>query len=383
MRSAYSSIIEIAKDGNSAVMGGGVYADEIIKTLDAKGKTTVTGAYACVGGMGPALGGGFGRYMGYYGLATDQIIDLDVVLANGSLTKVSATSNPDLFWGMRGAGHNFGIVTRFNYKIYDRPTASWYYALMFFTADKLEKFFELLNALCDNGKQPKEIVAYTLFSMNPNISTTEPVIFFSAYYAGTAAAAQPYLAPFLKLKPVIAVNDTVPYPAIASAVGTGVDTPGCQRGRSGAVFPTGLKTYNTTANRAVYNLLKKMVNEQPALNRSVVQFENFPVQKMRSIDAASTAYPHRDDNILISWAAVYAPSSALDALMPEYGNQARALLDAGEPQRPLSVYVNAAYGSETLEQVYGYEPWRLQKLKGLKEKYDPENRFRFYNPIVR
>lgn len=119
------------------------------------------------------MGGGFGRYMGFYGSATDQIIDLDLVLADGSPTKVSAISNPDLFWGTRGAGHNFGIVTEFNYKIYDRPTASWYYSVMFFTADELERFFDLLNALGDDGKQPKELVAYSLFTMNPQISTTE------------------------------------------------------------------------------------------------------------------------------------------------------------------------------------------------------------------
>ncbi|KAL8752086.1 MAG: hypothetical protein Q9184_005850, partial [Pyrenodesmia sp. 2 TL-2023] len=77
------------------------------------------------------------------------------------------------------------------------------------------------------------------------------------------------------------------------------------------------------------------------------------------------------------------PSAALDALAPIYGEQARALFDAGEPQRPLNAYVNYASGSETLEQMYGYEPWRLERLRGLKQKYDPENRFRFYNPIIR
>lgn len=111
--------------------------------------------------------------MGFYGLATDQIISLDVVLADGSLAKVSATSNPDLYWGMRGAGHNFGVVTQVHYKIHDRPTADWYYTIMFFTADKLEEFFDLLNALGNNGKQPKEVVVYALFTMNPQISTAE------------------------------------------------------------------------------------------------------------------------------------------------------------------------------------------------------------------
>ncbi|KAL9592287.1 MAG: hypothetical protein Q9179_006871, partial [Wetmoreana sp. 5 TL-2023] len=368
--------INIAKDGKSAVMGGGVYADEIIKTLDTKGKVTMTGACTCVGAMGPALGGGVGMYMGFYGLATDQIIDLDVVLADGSLKKVSATSNPDLYWGMRGAGHNFGIVTQFNYKIYERPTADWYYSTMYFTADKLERYFELLNTLSDHGNQPKELFANTFFQLNPNISTTEPVITFAVYYAGTATAAQPYLAPFAKLNPLLTINQTVSYPDLANAVGSGVDSPICQDGAySASLFPTGLKTHNATASRAVYDLYKKMVTEQPAFNRSFVQLENFSAQKLKSVDAASTAYPHRDDDLLTTWTMIYAPSAALDALVPKYGNQARTLLAAGQPQRPLNTYVNYAYGDETLEQLYGYEAWRQQKLKGLKKKYDPENKF--------
>ena len=74
--------------------------------------------------IGPALGGGFGRYMGYFGLVLDNIIDMTVVLANGDIKQVSATSNPDLYWGMKGAGMNFGIVTQANFKIYDFPTTT-------------------------------------------------------------------------------------------------------------------------------------------------------------------------------------------------------------------------------------------------------------------
>jgi len=135
-----------------------------------------------------------------------------------------------------------------------------------------------------------DICAYT---------SKQPLIFYSAYYAGTAAQAQPYLAPFLDLGPVAAVNDTISFPDLADAVGTGSKSPVCHKGGSGTQFPVGLKTYNTTANRAVHNLYKKMIAEQPAFNGSIVQFESYPVQKMKSVDPASTAYPHREDNLLV------------------------------------------------------------------------------------
>ena len=74
--------------------------------------------------MTPGLGGGFGRYQGFFGLVLDNIIETNVVLADGSLITVSNSSHADLYWGMRGAGHKFGMVTKFKYRIYDNPAPS-------------------------------------------------------------------------------------------------------------------------------------------------------------------------------------------------------------------------------------------------------------------
>ena len=123
--------------------------------------------------MGPGLGGGFGRYEGYFGLVLDNIIEMDVVLADGSMITVSDASHRDLYWGMRGAGHNFGIVTRFNYRVYNIPYPEWYIATLVFTNDKLEAVFQLANIFGANGTQPKEAVIYGLFALNPEISATE------------------------------------------------------------------------------------------------------------------------------------------------------------------------------------------------------------------
>ena len=123
--------------------------------------------------MGPGLGGGFGRYEGYFGLVLDNIIEMDVVLSDGSMITVSEASHPELYWGMRGAGHNFGIVTRFSIKIYDIPYPDWYIATLIFTNDKLEAFFQLLNIFGANGTHPKESLTYSLYVLDPEISATE------------------------------------------------------------------------------------------------------------------------------------------------------------------------------------------------------------------
>ena len=77
----------------------------------------------------------------------------------------------------------------------------------------------------------------------------------------------------------------------------------------------------------------------------------------------------------------YPPSAANDALAFQYGDRARKLWIQGQAPRPLNAYSNYAYGDETLEQVFGYEPWRLERLRALKKRWDPRGKFNFYNPI--
>lgn len=133
----------------------------------------MSGACDCVGMMGAGLGGGLGRYEGFYGLVSDNIIDAEVVLASGSIITVSPSSHPDLWWGLRGAGHNFGIVTEFTLKIYDYPASHWYIAIFVFTQDKLEAMVTEVNKLTRNGTQPRELLNSFALAWNPTISTTE------------------------------------------------------------------------------------------------------------------------------------------------------------------------------------------------------------------
>ena len=114
--------------------------------------------------------------MGYFGLVLDNIIDMTVVLANGTVTHVSSTSNPDLYWGMKGAGHNLGIVTEANFKIYDPPTSHWVYAEYTFAdaEHQLQPVFDVMNSLNANSPQPKELgSAYPILAMNPEYSKTD------------------------------------------------------------------------------------------------------------------------------------------------------------------------------------------------------------------
>lgn len=96
------------------------------------------------------------------------------MLANGTAVTASSETNTDLFWAMKGAGHNFGIVTSVEMKLYDRGPDTWYYKIYIFNQTKIESVFEKLNDFRKGGTQPKEMaVNYGAYTMIPGINNTE------------------------------------------------------------------------------------------------------------------------------------------------------------------------------------------------------------------
>lgn len=199
--------IQPGEPAESAWFQGGAWDKQAIEYLWDRGYVTVTGSCDCVGMMGPGLGGGHGRYQGLYGLISDNLINMNVVLADGSAVRVNATSNPDLWWyvpllhcsttnfidnayslyakanwtcnnyrGMQGAGHNLGIVTSFQSKIYPRKIDTWHYHSYTYTQDKLEAVFGALNTFHGNGDGSTPVLMGLNtggFYIDPSVSQTE------------------------------------------------------------------------------------------------------------------------------------------------------------------------------------------------------------------
>lgn len=122
--------------------------------------------------MGPLLGGGHGIRQGKHGYLADNLISARVVLANGSVVMASATSHPDLYWALRGAGHNFGILTSIEYKIYDLPIQEeWAVTELIFDGEKVETLYSALNALSENGEKmlSEDLMNYSGFMQIPAV----------------------------------------------------------------------------------------------------------------------------------------------------------------------------------------------------------------------
>ena len=113
--------------GTSTVtIGAGCRLGEVISTLGAINYAIPTGTCPSVGLTGLALGGGIGLLARAYGLTSDSIISMTVMLADGTIVDVTQDTYPDLFWALRGAGANaFGIVIDFTFTMYYIPTVSY------------------------------------------------------------------------------------------------------------------------------------------------------------------------------------------------------------------------------------------------------------------
>jgi FAD/FMN-containing dehydrogenase len=159
--------LELAPDGKTVVIGGGLLSHQVVEGLWKEGKRTTTGICGCVSYAGPALGGGHGVLQGQYGLVADQVVSVRVVLADGEVVVASEVVNEDLFWGIRGAGHNFGVVSEFTVRVHDVGRKEWAWELFTFGGERLEEVYKLMNEMMED--QPAEAVVWSVWQKIPEV----------------------------------------------------------------------------------------------------------------------------------------------------------------------------------------------------------------------
>lgn len=172
-------------------------------------------------------------------------------------------------------------------------------------------------------------------------------------------------------------------PELAALTFQSEDAAGCAYGLTSLRYPIGLKKYNTEALREVYDDIDETFRRVPELAGSFFLLEGYSTQGVQAVDERSTAFPHRGDEILVTSYVQYKPNSAIDSVAQAFGSRLRVhLLQGSDDSDHLRAYVNYAHGSEGLQEVYSWDEWRLEKLKSLKARWDPENRMRYYVPIA-
>jgi FAD/FMN-containing dehydrogenase len=111
--------VTIDSDRQAVKIGGGTRASDITAVTDSRGLAVVAGSAGSVGLTGLTLGGGYGALIGRFGLALDNVLDAQVVLADGGIVCANAALNPELFWALRGGGGNFGVVTAMRVRLHE------------------------------------------------------------------------------------------------------------------------------------------------------------------------------------------------------------------------------------------------------------------------
>jgi FAD/FMN-containing dehydrogenase len=197
------------------------------------------------------------------------------------------------------------------------------------------------------------------------------------YYNGPAIPTE-YTDPLYGLSPISVEQNIVRIVDMNKYTEADRDGAACAKGLTRAVLPVSADTYNLPTLRKVLDILTAMPLE---FRSSVVFLEAYATNKVGEIPSDSTAYPDRDGQLLLAPLLNYAKNASLDATAWEINSKIRDALVEGTGKK-LEAYVNYARGDESVEEVYGYEPWRLEKLRRLKHEYDPYGRFNFFAPIV-
>jgi hypothetical protein len=128
------------------------------------------GSCYCVGFVGATLGGGVGRLSGLHGLVLDSLRSVRIMLPNTTIVEASQTKNSELFWGIRGAGFNFGIVLNATYQVYDQvPQGLHLNADFIFPISQVESYFGNLSLVAKNQPAPLSVITY--FNWFPPLNT--------------------------------------------------------------------------------------------------------------------------------------------------------------------------------------------------------------------
>lgn len=252
---------------------------------------TETGSCSCVGVVGAALGGGIGPYQGVHGLLLDDLKSVTVVTGSGEIVTASEEENSDLFWGLRGAGHNFGIVTSATFQIHDQTNNGMALNGDFvYPASYKKEVFGLVESL--NEKKPAELSLFA--SIMFDMPTKQTVLMISAIYIGPEEKGMVYIQPFIDQNPLRHSVGMLPWNRLIKDNRFGVDKLACMKGGNHSVMGMNVYKFDAATYVGLVDKFDSFYAQNPSLIISLLVLELFPNTAARSVPDEATAYPYRD-----------------------------------------------------------------------------------------
>jgi FAD/FMN-containing dehydrogenase len=344
-------------------VGGGALWRDVDHATHAFGLAVPSGIISTTGVAGLTLGGGMGYLTRRYGLTIDNLLAVEMVLADGRFVTASAKENSDLFWAVRGGGGNFGVVTSFLFK--GQPVHTLYGGPMFWP---LEDAAEMMRWYRDFiVKAPDDVYGFFAFHTIPPVAPFPERFHLKKMcgivwcYTGPIKKAEKVFKPIRKFKAAaIDLVGPIPHPVLQSLFD--------------GLYPPGMQWYwkadfvRTLPDKAIEQHLK----HAPTLPTLQSTMHLYPINGAAGrVKKGATAWWHRDAN----WTEVIVGVDPDPAKKEEISAWAKEYWSALHPYSAGGAYINFMMdeGEERIRATYGKNYKRLAKIK---KRYDPANLFR-------
>jgi FAD/FMN-containing dehydrogenase len=344
----------------------GLRAGEYTAAVAEHGLATPFGDTGSVGIGGLTLGGGIGWLVRKYGLAIDSLVSVEIVTADGRIVIASASENPDLFWAVRGGGGNFGVVTRFQFRLHPVSTVLGGALFLPPTRDALRGLEAVAAAAPEALTTIASLVPAPPLPFLPESIHGQLTLAVMFVYDGDPDAGQKALDPFRALATPLAEFVTpMPYVGIYELVkGAEQRAPASHR----SLF------LDTLDDDAIDEMLDRM--SEPSSPQAMTQIRILG-GAMARVPADATAFAHRDAKVMV-------------VLITPFEDMAEAAVHAAwtheyyEALRPRATgaYSNflEAEGEDRIREAYPDATYR--RLAEVKRRYDPTNLFRLNQNIA-
>lgn len=362
--------IEVNANARTARAGGGVLWGEFDAATQQHGLHTPGGRVTTTGLGGFTLGGGYGWTSSKYGLTCDNLLSAEVVLADGRVVRASATENADLFWGLRGGGGNFGIVTEFEFRLHPLGPI----VLAGLELWPLERAPEVLRAWRDyvDGAPDELSTACNVLTAPPEefvpaAMRGQLVFGMAVMYVGDPREGEEVVRPLREMGPVVDLVQPMPY-----TVFQGLLDPSAPKGLRSYWRGEYLKGLADGAIDVFAEHAPKVAGAAPPFSQMIV----FRIgQGVAAVPDDATAFSHRDADYLFHPIAMWQEAKDDEGVIAA----SRAFCTAMRPFATGGAYLNFT-PEDRVRDAYGEA--KYAKLAALKSEYDPQNLFRLNQNIL-
>jgi FAD/FMN-containing dehydrogenase len=356
--------LDIDVRGRTAWAETGLTAGEFTITAAAHGLATGFGDTGSVGIGGLTLGGGVGYLVRKHGLTIDDLLAAEIVTADGQLLRVDGERHPDLFWAIRGGGGNFGVATRFQYRLHEIDTIVGGMVMLPASSELIAEFVALAEAAPEELSTIANVMPAPPMPFVPEEQHGRVVVMALMAHAGEVEAGLRAVAPFRALAtPIVDLVRPMPYPEL---------------------YPPEDESYHPTAVGrtmfvdAIDHGVAETIMDYLRVSDATMRVAQLRVLggAMARVPADATAFAHRASRIMVNVAAFYqGPEDR--AVRETWVSEFAAALRQGDA----GAYVNflGDEGGSRVREAYPGSTWN--RLVAIKRRYDPANLFRLNQNI--